>query len=182
MPLIERETWTVIQGMALGAIFLMTRTPGATRGRRPSKRSTRPTRGSPWHQWSIAARAAIFLSLVAGALAGVVMLWPHGGTDQAADQVLQITMAGFSQPVITARAGQPLRLLLVNPDSPFHTDGGGWHQFAVPALGLDIRVPPRSQQVVEIPAAAPGEYEFYCDICCGGKDNPTMRGVLRVQA
>lgn len=97
---------------------------------------------------SIAVRATIFLSLAAAAAAGVVLLWPRGGTEQAADQVLQITMAGFSQPVITARAGQPLRLRLVNPDSPFHTDGGGWHQFAVPALGLDFRVPPRSQRVV----------------------------------
>ncbi len=128
-------------------------------------------------------RVAVFLLLaITATVAAAILLWPRGGTDQAADQVLQITMAGFSQPVISARAGQPLRLRLVNPDSPFHTDGGGWHQLAVPALGLDIRVPPRSQQVVEIPAAAPGEYEFYCDVCCGGKNNPTMRGVLRVQA
>lgn len=128
-------------------------------------------------------RVGLFLVLVlATAAATVVLLWPRGGTDQDADQTIRITMAGFSQPVITARAGQPLRLRLVNPDSPFHTDGGGWHQLAVPALGVDFRIAPRSQQVVEIPAAAPGEYEFYCDVCCGGKDNPTMRGVLRVEA
>jgi hypothetical protein len=98
------------------------------------------------------------------------------------DQTVQINMGGFSSYVITTQAGQPLRLKLVNPDSQFHTDGGGWHQLVVPDLGVDARVAPRSQAVVEIPATTPGEYLFYCDICCGGKENPTMRGVLGVVA
>ena len=160
----------------------MTRTRGATRGSQPRERSPGPAQGSAWYRRGVAVRLAIFWSLGAAAGASVVLLWPRGGTEQAADQAPQITMAGFSQPVITAASGQPLRLRLANPDSPFHTDGSGWHQLAVPTLGLDIRVPPRSQQVVEIPAAALGEYEFSCDVCCGGQDNPTMRGVLRVEA
>lgn len=128
-------------------------------------------------------RAAAF-TLLAG-LAGVAVLWwvwPWGSGQEAVDEAVRITMAGFSQPVLRARAGQPLRVRLVNPDSPFHTDGGGWHQLAIPRLGVDVRVAPRSERVVVIPAAPPGEYEFYCDVCCGGKENPTMRGVLRVEA
>jgi len=35
---------------------------------------------------------------------------------------------------------------------------------------------------VTIPAAAPGEYAFYCDTCCGGKDNPAMQGILKIKA
>jgi heme/copper-type cytochrome/quinol oxidase subunit 2 len=64
-----------------------------------------------------------------------------------------------------------------------HSDGGGWHQLAIPELGLDEKVGPRSTMTFEVPAsAAPGEYAFYCDICCGGKENPSMQGVLKVTA
>jgi cytochrome c oxidase subunit II len=91
-------------------------------------------------------------------------------------------MGGFSTPVLEMAAGQPLRLRIDNPDTPYHSDGGGWHQLAIPALGVDARVAPRSDKVVEIPAAEPGEYAFYCDVCCGGKENPSMQGVLRVTA
>lgn len=128
-------------------------------------------------------RAAVLTILASSAVAAALwFLWPRGGGQEAADVTVRVTMAGFSQPILRARAGHPLRVRLVNPDSPFHTDGGGWHQLAVPGLGVDVRVAPRSERVVVIPAAAPGEYEFYCDVCCGGKENPTMRGVLRVEA
>jgi heme/copper-type cytochrome/quinol oxidase subunit 2 len=30
--------------------------------------------------------------------------------------------------------------------------------------------------------AAPGEYDIYCDTCCGGKESPTMHGTLLVEA
>ncbi len=160
----------------------MTRSRRASHAREAHARSPGPAQGSAWSRLNVAVRLAIFWSLAAAAITGVVLFWPRDGAPAAADRTLEITMAGFSEPVITARSGQPLRVRLVNPDSPFHTDGGGWHQFAVPTLGLDVRVPPRSQQVVEIPATTPGDYEFYCDVCCGGKDNPTMRGVLRVEA
>ena len=43
-------------------------------------------------------------------------------------------------------------------------------------------VQPETIAVVTIPAAAPGDYAFYCDTCCGGKENPTMQGVLKIRA
>jgi len=73
-----------------------------------------------------------------------------------------------------------MKLWLLNPDSPYHTDGGGIHGFTVPDLNIDVRVQPESNMLVEIPASAPGEYDFYCDTCCGGSENPAMWGVLRV--
>ena len=132
---------------------------------------------------SVRTRAALFVLIAAGVVAAVaILLWPRGAATGPADQTVEVNMGGFSSYVLTAQAGEPLRVKLINPDSQFHTDGGGWHQLAIPGLGVDARVAPRSQAVVEIPGAAPGEYEFYCDICCGGKENPTMRGVLRVVA
>jgi hypothetical protein len=125
-------------------------------------------------------RVALLASVaLATAAAAAALLWPMGSAGTA-DASVDITMGGFSSPVISARAGQPMTLELVNPDSAFHTDGGGWHQLAIPALGVDGRVAPKRRALVGIPAAAPGEYPFYCDVCCGGKENPSMQGVLRV--
>jgi heme/copper-type cytochrome/quinol oxidase subunit 2 len=28
----------------------------------------------------------------------------------------------------------------------------------------------------------PGDYDIYCDTCCGGKASPTMHGTLRIEA
>ncbi len=93
-----------------------------------------------------------------------------------------VSMGGFEPRALTARAGQALKVQFVNQDSRFHTDGGGWHQFRIDGAGIDVRIPPTSQPTVTLPALAAGTYEFYCDICCGGKENPAMRGVLEVKA
>ena len=64
-----------------------------------------------------------------------------------------------------------------------HSDGGGWHQFAVDALGINWKVGPLSSKVFTFTApASAGRYAFYCDICCGGKENPSMQGELTVTA
>lgn len=89
-------------------------------------------------------------------------------------------MAGYSPATLEAKAGQDLTLTFINPDSQFHTDGGGWHQFRAEVLGVDMKIPPSSQQTVTLRNLQAGTYEFYCDVCCGGKENPAMRGVLEV--
>ena len=58
----------------------------------------------------------------------------------------------------------------------------GLHDLAIPELGIDAKIAPRSDKTLDILAAAPGEYAFYCDVCCGGKENPSMQGVLKVTA
>lgn len=119
-------------------------------------------------------------------LAGVVALAPmlrsrSGGPPVPGAQTVVISMAGFAPNRITAPAGRPIVLRIENPDSQFHTDGGGWHQFAIAELKLDVRVAPHSAKTVTLPALAAGRYEFYCDVCCGGRANPSMIGTLEVQ-
>lgn len=125
-------------------------------------------------------RLAIFAGavlIVAGAAAW--LLRPPVST-ASADLTVKMTMAGFQPAELEILAGEPATVKLVNPDSPFHTDGGGVHQFASPELGVDVKVQPESEAVVEIPASEPGAYAFYCDACCGGKENPAMRGTIVV--
>ncbi|HZC29927.1 MAG TPA: cupredoxin domain-containing protein, partial [Gaiellaceae bacterium] len=99
-----------------------------------------------------------------------------------ADLTMRIDMSGFTPKGLAVASGQAVRLMLINPDDRFHSDGGGVHQFAVPGLGIDVKVPPLTNMIVTLPAAPPGEYPFYCDTCCGGKENPSMQGLLKVGA
>lgn len=126
-------------------------------------------------------RLVIFAGAVLIVAGGAVwLLRPQAPSSEAADQSVKVTMAGFEPAKLEVPAGQTATVTLVNPDSAFHTDGGGVHQFASPDLGVDVKVKPESEAVVRIPASKPGTYTFYCDVCCGGKENPAMRGAIVV--
>lgn len=142
----------------------------------------RPQRRSSSFRLRLAVFAVLALALAGGA---AYSLWPKSlvTTDVApVDVTLRIDMGGFTPPNLTLPAGRPVRVRIVNPDSGHHSDGGGIHGFTIVGLGVDARIPPETTQVVTIPAAAPGEYAFYCDTCCGGKDNPAMQGILKIKA
>lgn len=101
-------------------------------------------------------------------------------TRYSADLQLQISMSGYNPGTVTISAGQPTTVELVNSESPFH-DGGGLHNFVAPELGIATIIPAKSSVLVTLPALPAGTYTFYCDVCCGGKENPTMRGTLVVK-
>ncbi len=105
-------------------------------------------------------------------------LAPMAGTviDIAAD------MAGFSQSEVRVRAGEPVTVRLTSLDNSHHTDGGGRHQWAIDELGVNIVAQPESSAFATFTPTEPGEYPFYCDICCGGRANPAMQGTLIVEA
>jgi cytochrome c oxidase subunit 2 len=99
---------------------------------------------------------------------------------RADGQRVVVSMAGFEPPNLRANAARDVVLTFINPDSQFHVDGGGWHQFRIEALHVDVRIAPRSQKTVNLGRIPQGTYVFYCDLCCGGKENPSMRGILEV--
>jgi heme/copper-type cytochrome/quinol oxidase subunit 2 len=92
------------------------------------------------------------------------------------------TMGGFSHSEIRAKAGRPLTVRLTSVDTRFHTDGGGKHQFAIDALKVNIIAPPLGTREATFTPTTPGAYDYYCDICCGGRANPSMQGKLIVEA
>lgn len=89
-------------------------------------------------------------------------------------------MGGFDQPVIRVAVGEPVTIRLTSLDNRFHTDGGGKHQFAVDEFDLSIIAQPLKSAMETFTPTEPGTYVFYCDICCGGRANPTMSGKLIV--
>jgi heme/copper-type cytochrome/quinol oxidase subunit 2 len=91
-------------------------------------------------------------------------------------------MAGFDQHEIRVKLGQPVTVRLSSLDNSHHTDGGGKHQWAVDELGVDIVAPPLGSSYATFTPQQAGSYTFYCDICCGGRANPSMNGTLIVEA
>jgi heme/copper-type cytochrome/quinol oxidase subunit 2 len=141
---------------------------------------TRPKKKHVWKRWA-------YLGIVAASVAGAAWLlvpafWSV--SSQAGGDVVEIkgTMGGFSPAQIRAKAGRPLTVRLTSVDNRFHTDGGGKHQFAIDALGVNIVAPPLGTREFTFTPPAPRVYEYYCDICCGGKANPTMQGKLIVES
>lgn len=134
----------------------------------------------PARHSSFGPRVIIFVSISVLVIAAAVLLLVPQRPAMAADQTIEVTMAGFQPGNLTIAAGTATTVRLVNPDSPYHSDGGGVHQFASPELGIDVKVQPRSDTAFTIPALQPGTYRFYCDVCCGGKENPMMQGTIVV--
>ena len=131
----------------------------------------------------IAAFGVIVL-IVGGVAIGLVVSRLQGpvATDTLAVQV-RASMGGFDPASLTVKAGQTVKVELSSTDTSMHSDGGGWHELAIDALGIDWKVGPESSKVFEFTApATAGTYSFYCNICCGGKENPSMQGKLTVTA
>ena len=124
---------------------------------------------------------AVLVLGVAGSLLASAFSTPE--LPKMAGNVIDISadMGGFSMKEIRVKAGEPVTVRLRSLDSSHHTDGGGKHQWAVDELGVSIVAPPEGTNFATFTPDKPGSYTFYCDICCGGRANPTMQGKLIVE-
>ncbi|WP_308635641.1 cupredoxin domain-containing protein [Paenibacillus silvisoli] len=78
------------------------------------------------------------------------------GTAASATVTIKAKRYEFDQPVYTIKKGEPTQIVLENED--------GVHNIEVP--DLDLTVNSGKPKVVTLNDA--GEYEFHCDILCGG--------------
>jgi plastocyanin len=121
---------------------------------------------------------------VGGYLAFGDFLGQRGATTAADTISVQSSMAGFG-PAIHVKAGQPVKLDWWTNDAAQHLQGGV-HTMISPALGLHEELPaagPSGESRKLVAFTAPmrtGEYDIYCDSCCGGKASPTMHGKIVV--
>lgn len=133
-------------------------------------------------------RSAVFAVLVIGVLglAGYYLksAFFRPPPEPMAGNVIDVeaSMSGFDKTEIRVNAGEPVTIRLTSLDNSHHTDGGGKHQWAVDELGVDVIAQPESSNTVTFTPDKAGTYTFYCDICCGGKANPTMNGQIVVEA
>ncbi len=120
----------------------------------------------------------ILLAAILGVLAYQLASTPLARGDQHI--ALTMDMGGYDTSVIHAQIGQNTTIHLTSLDHANHPDGGGQHQFAVDALGIDIIAPPLGSEAFSFTFETPGVYTYYCDTCCGGRSSPTMQGTLVV--
>jgi plastocyanin len=125
--------------------------------------------------------------LAAGAYLAFADFLGQRGASTTADAIsVQSSMAGFGPP-IRVRAGQTVRLDWWTNDAAVHLQGGV-HTMISDELGLREELPaagPSGESRKLVTFTAPmttGEYDIYCDTCCGGKASPTMHGKIVVDA
>ncbi len=132
-------------------------------------------------------RAAVFGVIAVGVLVAAGSLlysaFSRPKLEALAGNVIDVAadMSGFDTKLIRVKVGEPVTIRLTSLDNSHHTDGGGKHQWAVDELDANVIAQPESSNTVTFTPQAPGTYTYYCDICCGGRANPTMQGTLVVE-
>jgi heme/copper-type cytochrome/quinol oxidase subunit 2 len=133
-------------------------------------------------------RAAIFGIVVIAVLAAATWLlgsaFSRPTLPMMAGNVIDVAadMSGFDKQEIRVKAGKPVTIRLTSLDNSHHTDGGGKHQWAVDELNANVVAEPESANYVTFTTDKVGTFTYYCDICCGGRANPTMQGKIIVEA
>ncbi len=129
----------------------------------------------------LAAFVVVALAILGGGIyfAGSVFLGRGGG---AAGIEMRVSMDGFDPKVLDAKPGQALTLDWWNDDGAMHLQNGV-HTLVSDTLGVRFELPAQSREKITLNApTTPGDYDFWCDSCCGGKDNPGMHAKLHVEA
>jgi len=167
---------------------MSTTRPAVTPGHGHSRRAANLAAQEALERRARRIRAAAFGMVVIAVLgvgvylAGSVFMGQRGTTTVAAATPMRISMSGFDPKVIHARPGQTVTLDWWNTDGAMHLQGGV-HTMVSDDLGIRLELPAESRKTVTFAAPTkPGDYDFWCDSCCGGKASPSMHGLVRVEA
>lgn len=127
--------------------------------------------------------AAIFVIIGAGILLATGDLFGQRGATRVVGAIsVRASMAGFTPKVIEAAAGEMVTIDFWTDDAAPHLQNGV-HTFISDELGIYEELPAESRRTFSFSApGTPGDYDVYCDTCCGGRDSPTMHGTIRVRA
>jgi cytochrome c oxidase subunit II len=138
------------------------------------------TRRPAWWRYLLLAGAAL-LVLGVGLVLGFGDLLGQRDRASRADAVpVQMSMAGFEPALISGPAGGELVLELWTTDSALHLDRGV-HTLISDELAIYEELPADSRRIVTLNLPdTTGDYDIYCDTCCGGRLSPSMHGILRV--
>ena len=133
-------------------------------------------------RWRLAALGGIVVAVLgAGLFLGFGDFF-NRPTDTGGTLSMQISMAGFAPQVLEAAPGQTVTIDWWNQDNAMHLQNGV-HTLVSDQLGIHDSLPAESHKTITITApTTPGDYDFWCDSCCGGKESPTMHGTLRVRS
>jgi cytochrome c oxidase subunit II len=149
-------------------------------GRHGRHRERASPRNGSWLRYAALAGVVVAVAGAAWFL-GFADLFGQRGAASTADAVtVRMSMAGFDPPIIRGTAGEELTLEMWTTDSALHLEGGV-HTLISDELEIyeELRANSRRTVTLTMPMA-PGDYDIYCDTCCGGRLSPSMHGILRV--
>ena len=150
-------------------------------GRPQRHRTGEPSNGLPTARYVAAGLLAAGV-LGAGLVLGFGDFLGRPDASQAAALPVRMSMAGFDPEVITGQAGGSLTLELWTTDAAPHLSGGV-HTLISDDLDIYETLAAESRRTLTLHLPpVPGDYDIYCDTCCGGKQSPTMHAILRVEA
>ncbi len=154
---------------------------------RPVRGRPEARRASPQAQPSklrVAAFVLVAVAILGGGLymASSVFFGQRDQTSVPGATSMRISMDGFDPGTLDANPGQTLTLDWWNQDAAMHLTNGV-HTLVSDSLNAHLELAAQSRKTVSLTApTTPGDYDFWCDSCCGGKDNPKMHGTLHVAA
>ena len=115
-------------------------------------------------------------------MAGNIFFAQHDASTPAGAIAVSSGMDGFTPKTLDAKPGQTLTLVWSNQDDAAMLTNGV-HTLVSDSLKVRLELPAESTKTVQLTAPmTPGDYDFWCDSCCGGKDTPAMHGTLHVEA
>jgi len=162
-------------------------TPAIAQGETPAARRRREHRQSAQPAPSklrVVAFLAVAAVVVAVGLyfAGSVFLGQRDKTNVAGAVAMRVSMDGFDPNILNAKPGETITLDWWNDDAPMHLTNGV-HSLVSTTLNVRFELPAQSRKTISLTAPMlPGDYDFWCDSCCGGIDNPKMHATLHVGA
>lgn len=147
---------------------------------RPQRHRTAEPQAGP-AGWRYAAAGLLVVGVLgAGVVLGFGDFVGRPEASRDAPLPVRMSMAGFTPEVITGVAGEELSIMLWTTDAAPHLSGGV-HTLISDELGIYETLPAESSRAVTLRLPqVPGDYDIYCDTCCGGKESPTMHAILRV--
>jgi cytochrome c oxidase subunit 2 len=115
-------------------------------------------------------------------MAGNMFFTSHDAPVASGAIAVNSGMDGFTPSTLDAKPGQTLTLVWSNQDDAAMLTKGV-HTLVSGSLNVRLELPAQSTKTVQLTAPmTPGDYDFWCDSCCGGKDTPAMHGTLHVEA
>jgi plastocyanin len=150
-------------------------------------RSEAATAGGPGDGRAARAARGMAFFLVAGVIltggvyfAGNVFTIQRDQPTTVGAVPMRISMAGFDPAVLEAGPGEVLTIDWWNADGALHLEGGV-HTLVSDELGIRYELPAQTRRTITVAAPEePGDYDFWCDSCCGGEASPSMHATLRV--
>ena len=148
------------------------------------RRTARPAASSGPSKLRVLAFLVVAVVLVGAGIymAGNTFFTSHDVSTPTGAIAVSSGMDGFTPKTLDAKPGQTLTLVWSNKDDAAMLTKGV-HTLVSDSLKVRLEDPAESTVTVHLTAPmTPGDYDFWCDSCCGGKDTPAMHGTLRVEA